>query len=252
MNENLELEPATGDKPLYWPQEWAIYRNSHQPYPDGEYEPSDSWSGEKAMNPWEVDRPSTWTYWDWGLGGRSRSWDTRIIVKVHVYGKRTKTRRLVPGNWWCRITMGNHSLDHPCPPGHKSARTLAQIQRMVDKMDFTEEIAQLQKSFYSPRAAICVYRRDESGGYVPFCTLFTTNSINQIIPAGDYITVQARRWVQWHSRPPDELEVSHWRLDGYGYSAGGELERPAPPHWIPEEYVEEARNRVANATYKET
>lgn len=227
---------------------WEIYRDYSTGYEGDDYIPLDGWHGEKHLNGWMVQRPpQSYDFSTSPMPSRPRSWSTRMVVKVRVSGKRDKGGKLRPRNWSVTFGMGGfHSLfgdNVEKPQNFRSARTLAQIKRMVDEIDFSKEIDAAQRAYYSQARSTCIYARVGSE-WVPFCTAFDTEGVDHIFTTGEYEGIQLRTWKPHRKEPFDEFERRSWSVHSWGYSGGIRTEHPPVAHWFTDEFVQAARNRL--------
>ena len=130
---------------------------------------SDAWAGEKLLANSK----------DWGMG---------VILRAYVSGRRPNGYgRLRPHSFYLHVSM--RSKTHRVDAGSGKCGSLREVERFVTDFDFSEQVLEVQKKYYSRSEASCLYRKDESGAWIPLCTTFDAWGLMDELPHGDYLEV---------------------------------------------------------------
>jgi len=195
----------------------------------GEYEPcADSWSGAREMNSPYVE---TCLYAVSGCGTGLRSHATKTVIEARVWKHGLFAKKKSSSySYSTQLRMGRFSMTLG---KMGKAKSLRQIERIVNAMEIPEEIEEIQRKFYAQRTSICVYI-DQDGKWEPFCTSFDLNDRGYQLPRGKYLEVTL------DSRAPNGLNA--WIMDvKYGGYAGNSKPGYVPERgWFPEDwYIKE-------------
>lgn len=106
----------------------------------------------------------------------------------------------------------------------KRVKTLKQIYKEVEELDFTSAIAEMLKSYYSQEMTTCVWKH-EDGQWVPFMTSFGAIS-GLDLPIGKYAT-----WDRL-SKKYSRIERGLWGSGGWSSHHGPDVVEDPPTPWI--------------------
>lgn len=166
-----------------------IAREWHQPYPEGEYEPSDSWAGTKVLS-------------------HGEDWSSCVVLSVKVWPKKFSERPPKPYNFSASVFFNEERVTFIDKGRCKS---LLDVQRQAENHpDLKAAVAEALKRAYSPQRAHCVYR-EEDGRLLPWATTFDTNWCH--LTQGSYVVVSR---ILSHGSGVSRTEVGR---TGSGFSA---------------------------------